>query len=135
MPDECKLELYRDLPAYQKLTPEQKVTADRWDAERIHRDKYITMLGEAQKTQNNELWKQALDGLSSDAGNAYMCEHERHWSSNCIGCNAIEKILRPTLYCKGENCDYPLEEWEVEKGREYCECCLEDQDVENKDED
>lgn len=130
MDDEYKLELYRDLPGYANLTVEQKVTADRWDREREHREKLYKELSAAEKAKDNEAFKKVLDRLAhSEETNAWMCEHERHWSSTCMACDEVEKILRPELYCKNEECGYSLEPEEVEKGIQFCECCREEDDT------
>jgi hypothetical protein len=130
MDDEYKLELYRNLPGYANLTDEQKVTADRWDRERQVREKLYTELSAAEKAKDNEAFKKVLDRLAhSEETNAWMCEHERHWSSTCMACEEVEKILRPELYCRGNDCGYPLEEEEIEKGIQICECCREKDDA------
>lgn len=120
-----ELELYKNLPGYALLTDEQKKIADRWDKERIFRDKYINMLTEAVDKQDNDLWKRALNALSSDDMTAFMCEHERHWSTNCSECADIERILRPELYC--EKCQEELQLEEIEQRILICEYCRQEQ--------
>jgi len=115
-------EYYRDLPTYQNLTPEQKVTVDRWDAEKEKRLKLYEELKSVRKDSDPELFEKLLDQLRST--DAYYCEHGRSWAYNCIGCNKIEKVLRPELYCKAEDCESTLEEEDQESG--YCECCREE---------
>jgi hypothetical protein len=128
-----KLELYRDLPGYANLTAEQKITADRWDRERTARDILYSELDTAMKNKDNEAFKLVTNKLAnSEETNAWMCEHERHWSSNCMGCDEIEKILRPELYCQNEACGWALEPEEVEKGIQICEYCrVEEDDAED----
>lgn len=128
--NEFKLELYRNLPGYANLSVEQKVTADRWDRERTARDQLYSELSAAEKAKDNVAWKKVMDKLAhSEDTNAFMCEHERHWSSTCMACDEVEKVLRPEMYCKGEDCSYPLEEEEVKNGVQFCECCREDDEV------
>ena len=127
-----KLELYRDLPGYQLLKPEQKITVDRWDDERKAYDEIFNKLIAADKTKDQVDWEAVKIEMKNKEFQAIMCEHGRHWSSNCANCNEIEKILRPELYCKTEDCPYPIEEEEREKGAEYCDMCRYDQ---NPDED
>lgn len=122
------LERYKDLPGYAKLNDEQKKTADRWDREREQHEKVFTKLDQAMKEQNEALYREALDDLGKTADDAYMCEHERHWSSHCAACDEVEKILRPELYCHDEDCGYQLEPEEVEAGETLCEYCRDKED-------
>ncbi len=127
-----ELELYRDMPGYAKLTDEQKVTTDRWDQERIRLHDNCNMLDEAVKNKDQALWTKAMDGFK-DEGAAYMCEHERHWSSNCAECDMIEKILRPELYCDKDDCSFSLSPEEVEAKIKTCDCCRADVEEDEDD--
>jgi predicted nucleic acid-binding Zn ribbon protein len=76
-----------------KLTPEQLVVAEKWEAETEARDRLIKQLDAATDDKMaNDLIEQ-ICALSSD-----MCEHGRSIWGSCSKCNAIEMILRPELF-------------------------------------
>lgn len=87
-----------------KLTPEQQKVADRWERERAIRLEAIDDMEMAEANNDVEALKKAMKKYAGSCG-PHMCEHERHWSSNCSECEEIDMILHPELYKDGEPID------------------------------
>tara|TARA_B110000503_G_C7144264_1_gene412253 strand:+ start:1067 stop:1348 length:282 start_codon:yes stop_codon:yes gene_type:complete len=89
------IELYRNLKTYNNLSEIQKITADRWDREKIDRELYLVIYLESLKSNDKLLEKEALSLLGKTD---YYCEHNRSIMSTCIACYEIEQILLPELF-------------------------------------
>lgn len=82
-----KIQLHRDLPGYANLTAEQKITADRWDAEKEAREKIIS---EAENDDSHSAWKKALNKMTELVPK--YCEHDRYYLGTCHSCDEIARI-------------------------------------------
>lgn len=102
-----------------KLTPEQLIIAEKWEAEREERDRLVSLMIEAEKSGDNKVFKELLKQILDTSPS--MCEHGRSIASPCKACHQIEMILHPECFCKEceENCD--LEELQSHNG--YCLNC------------
>lgn len=89
-------ELFRNLKSYNDLSDNQKITADRWDREKVDRDLYLSIYLKSLETNDKLLEKESLDLLSKS--DVAFCEHDRSIFSTCIACSEIEKILLPELF-------------------------------------
>lgn len=56
----------------------------------------ITQLENAFNLNDNKSFREILDKITSL--DPLMCEHERHWSSNCIACESIHQECFPEYY-------------------------------------
>jgi hypothetical protein len=73
-----------------KLSPEQLIIVDKWQAERAKRSEIMDHL-DAGTISLSDAMKQ-IDEITPD-----YCEHERSIMSNCSSCDEIEKILNPKI--------------------------------------
>lgn len=101
-----------------KLTPEQLVIAEKWEKEQKEMSGLIEQLATAQENKDMKLWADTMEKIQNVAPN--MCEHERSIWSNCAGCDEIEQILHPELFCA--ECGVPFQD-EIERVRKEGDIC------------
>ena len=79
-----------------KLTPEQLVIAEKWDAEHTATLALVKLLQAAcnnnDETECNRVMALMGDNISD------FCEHGRAVWNSCIACDEIEKVLYPDLF-------------------------------------
>lgn len=80
---------------YDKLNPEQKVIADKWEEERKVRQVLLDQLEDGTIT-----FKQFVDKIEEISPS--HCEHGRHIYKVCDACEEIERIIRPDLFTEEE---------------------------------
>lgn len=81
---------------YDKLTPEQKVIADKWAEEKAGRQRIIDDLKDGKLTLEQAM--PLLEGLSPE-----YCEHGRHIVKSCLECEEIDRILHPELFAEEDS--------------------------------
>jgi hypothetical protein len=76
-----------------KLTPEQLVIAEKWEAERNERDKLYDIMIEAQKNGKQDIFEATCQKIIDITPE--FCEHNHYILDDCSDCDALEKILYP----------------------------------------
>jgi hypothetical protein len=97
-----------------RLTPEELIIAERWEAEKEQAYLIFDKMQAASNNKAREDLTSALEELASLAPS--QCEHDRHIMLGCSECDALERKLYPELFAPCNVCGESVNKEELENG-------------------
>jgi hypothetical protein len=98
-----------------RLTPDELVIAEKWEAERELRDLIYAEIQAACDAKDNDAMLSATRKLVDSAPS--QCEHDRHVMVGCAACDELERKLYPECFDNCIDCGELVNKEELENGR------------------